>query len=935
MPFRTLADQSILVGREGHCRVLDGLVAAAAEGHGGLLVLAGEPGIGKTALLTYALAAARGATTLATTGLESEAALPYAGLGDLLRPLLDLVPKLPGPQARALRAALALEEHETEISRYAVCMATLSLLTIAADQGPVLLVVDDAHWIDRPSLAALLFAGRRLAADPVAMVVAAHDTALDDLDAAHLDVLRVAGLDHEATGRLLDRLRPDQLPPGLVTELWRATGGNPLALADAADSLTGTQLAGVAPLPDPLPIRAGLHRAFAARLAPLPAATRGALLVVALSGSAEAAGIHAALDTIGAGRAALDHAEQAGMIRRAGGRVAFTHPLLRSVVQRTATPAARRRVFDALAATSTGGERAWYLAADVGGLDEPAAAELERAADEMRRRAGYTDAARALHRAAELTAPARRARLLFAAAVDAQRAGDLTEAAAWLDEARLLVDDPLIAADIALALGRVLARRGTAAIAQRVLVGAADTVETADPRRAAGLLSAAVDPALTEGRIHDAVAYARRAVALDAADGGARIVLAEALMFAGELGESRVLFAAERDRLDQLDPLADADTLVMLGLCRGWLEEYESATAVLGRVIDAARDAGALSVLIRALAFDAEVRRCTGEWSVGYAEAEEALRLARELHEVAPVGFALVGLARFDAACGRHDAALERLAEAARIAGPLGTPGLLIFAGTAEGLVHLVAGDHDRAIACLDGVREFTEKAGLGNPDFLPWCADLIEAYWRAGRSAEARELLTGLEARAGRSGLGSAGAAAARCRAILATDPGEAEWWFREALRRHDLRPQPFEAARTRLLAAEVLRRRRRRVEARALLHEALPVFDRLGCEPFARRASAELAAAGERGSARTPSVIPRLTAQELQVAQAVADGMSNPEVAAALFISRKTVESHLTNAYRKLGLHSRTQLVRHLAQNGQNRGDGSGSRAATDGSA
>ncbi|BCJ39843.1 transcriptional regulator [Actinoplanes ianthinogenes] len=912
MPFRVRAEVAELVGREQPCLALGALLDAARSGAGGALLLTGEPGVGKTALLAHLMSGATGVTVLATTGLESEASLPYAGLGDLLHPLLTLVPRLPRPQSRALRAALALADQDRDLSPYAVCLATLALLTTAAEREPVLVVVDDAHWIDEPSRAALLFAARRLAADPVAMVLATRDDPAIDTGC---DALHLAGLSRDASTRLLDRHRPGHTAPGVADQLWRATGGNPLALADAADALTDSQLAGAAPLPEPLPIRAGLQQAFATRVAGLPEATRSALLAVALSASADTAFLHAAVQSLGAGRGALAEAEAAGLIRRDDRRLGFTHPLLRTAVQRGATVEERRRAYEALAATATGGERAWYLAADVLGPDERAAGELTLAAGEMRRRTAYGDAARALHRAAELTAdPAARSRLLLAAAADAQLAGGLSDAATWLGQARLLVTEPRPAADIALAQGSVLTRRGTPSIAQRVLVDAAEAVLPADPGRAATLLRAAVDPALIDGRFRDAYGYARRAADLAGEDPAARIALAQTRMFTGDLAASRAVLHAHAAYLDTLDPVADAHPLSLAGLCLCWLEEYRAADRLLTRVITATRRAGALSPLIRALSFEAELRRCTGDWPAGYVAAEESLRLARELQEVSSAGFAQVVLARFDAFRGRPAPAARRLAEARRIAGPLGTPGLLPFEGSTRGALHLATGEPQEAVACLEAVREFCAHTGLDFPDFLPWAADLVEAYRCAGQREPARDRLDEFAARTAGFGLTGVRAAVDRCRALLADDPAEAEAHLRAALSRFERVAQPFEAARTRLLLARTLRRNRRRAEARPLLRDALTVFEQLDAVPFARQATAELAAAGERSPVRTESPMHLLTPQELQVARAVAEGRSNPEVAAALFISRKTVESHLSSAYRKLGLNSRTQLVRHL---------------------
>jgi DNA-binding CsgD family transcriptional regulator/tetratricopeptide (TPR) repeat protein len=943
MRFPTTNDAYELVGRGPQIRRLDRLLAGIRTRRGGALLLTGEPGVGKTALLRYLIAQGSDVNVLATTGVESEGSLPFAGLGDLLRPLLPRLPTLPEAQANALSAALALAERPGGISPYAVCMATLTLLTGHAERRPVVIVVDDVHWLDQPSIAALLFTARRLAVDAMAVVLAVRDTAVHRLDVTGLDIDRIGGLDSVAAGLLLDRLRPPCVAAAVADELWRATGGNPLALTNVCAQLSDEELDGSIPLPEQLHIGPALQEAFADGLTPLPAETRRALLVVALSASAEHPALALALNELGLDPAALAPAVAQGVIEYRGARVEFAHPLLRAAVCGAAPIRRRRRAYAALAAASTGEARALYRAAEQVGYDESTARELERAAAQMRRRSGFGGAAAAMHRAAELT-PDReaRARRLLTAAGDAQRCDRLPEAAGWLGQARMLADDPRLRADIAMAHGRVLNRRGTPSIALQVLAGAAEEVADHDPHRAARIWCDAVNPAFVDGRAREAVEYAGKAVDLLAKVGdtdglaAARTVLGQALLVRGRVAESRRLLGEHRFYVDRLDPVADADGLAMVALCWAWLEDDATAEALLRSVIEATRRAGAPGPLSRALAFRAEVRRSTGDWSTGYAEAEEALRLSRELRDVATVGYALVCLARYDAPQGRVALADERLAEARRIAGPLGTGGLRVMEGAALGSRFLASGEPARAVTALEAVREFAASSGVETPAITPWEADLVDAYWQDGRYAEASGQLDALDTRTKACGLVAPRAAVARYRAVLVDDCDRAERHFREALAWHAVRPQPFEQARTAMYFGEMLRRNRRRADARPLLREAVDVFRRLGAEPFARRAAAELAASGDRRERREVTPAGSLTPRELQVAQAVAAGLSNPEVAAALFVTTKTVETHLSSAYRKLGLRSRTQLARYLAdRDAQSRGDGSGSTAAVAGSA
>jgi DNA-binding CsgD family transcriptional regulator len=925
MRFRTTTGGPHLLGRGSHERRLGGLLERARAGHGGALVLAGEPGIGKTALLEGLIDRCAGESVLTTAGVESEASLSFAGLGDLLRPLLPGLSALPQAQARALSAALALTDPPGPVTPYAVCMATLTLLTRHAERQPAVVIIDDAHWVDQPSMTALLFTARRLADDPVLIVLAVRDNAAHELGLDGLDVDRVEGLDRVAAGRLLDRQRPGGVTAAVADELWRATGGNPLALGKVCAGLSGEVLAGAVPLPPELPVGPDLRAAFVAGLRRLPPETRWALLIIALSASEERATIAAALAALGSDPAALDPALAAGVVEYRGTRLVFAHPLVRTSVRVSASTQERRRAYDVLAAASSGDSRAWYRAAELIGYDESAARELELAAARMRQRTGFAGAARALHRSAELT-PDRglRAQRLLAAAGDAQLCGRLPEAAGWLGEAHALTGDPALRAEVALAHGRVLAWLGTSSIALQVITAAATEIAGDDPGRGGRLWCTAVDIALMDGRGQAAVDYATSAVALlngagdPAGRSAARTVLGEALLVRGRVAESRRLLDEESGYTRALDPLAAAEEVALVALCRAWLEDFPAAAALLRPVIEATRRAGVLGSLARALCFDAEIRRCTGDWPTGYAAAEEALHLSRETRAVSTVGFALVSLARYDALRGDVAAADARLAEAARIAGPHGTAGLLILAGTAEGQRHLIAGEPDRAVAALEAVRDFVGVSDMESPAMTPWEAELVEAYRQDGRIADARRQLDSLDAKAAAGGLIGAQAAVARHRALLADDPARAEKHFREALRLHELCPQPLEQSRTALGFGEMLRRNRQRAAARPVLREALEVFRRLGAGPLARRAADELAAAGDRRWHGTVSPIGVLTPRELQVAQAITAGLSNPEVAAALFVSTKTVETHLSRAYRKLGLRSRTQLARYLVDNG-----------------
>ncbi|BFU47832.1 AAA family ATPase [Krasilnikovia sp. MM14-A1004] len=924
MAMPSASTTSSLVGRDGPCLQIAELLESLIAGRGGALVICGEPGIGKTVLLEHARRMSGDCTLLSAVGLESESELPFVALGDVVRPLQPFIGDLPQPQADALRAAVALETTGRPSGLYAVCMGALTLLATAAERRPLLLLVDDAHWLDTASASVLSFVARRVANDPVGVIFAVRDMP-SPLDTHGLSRITISGLTLNEGSQLISQLRKTPIAPQVASRLWHATRGNPLALREVALRLDDEQLGGARPLPDPLPLGADLTRIFVDQLEPLPEHTRTALLVLALAAWPDATPtLLAALSALGISPAALDPADHARLIVADHEQLRFSHPLVRSAVASAASGWQRQQAYRALAASAQGDAQLWYRAAAAAGPDDALAEALVDSARGMRERSGFAAAARTMHRAAQLDSdPERRAGRLLAAAADALFGGLPDEAGDWLDQGRALTTDDRTVADIDLMRGRAFTTRGIPAIAERVLTSAADAIAPTDPGRAARLLCEAALPILTDGRVSDAERSCRRAVQLAevAADpaslGHARLVLAQSLVLRGDIaGAKEALGAAP----DAVDPVEDALVCAMLGACRCWLEEFDDARQLLDKVVDAARRHGQLGTLGHALNYRSEVARCTGEWAQAYADAEESLRLGREVHMTVTVGLSLLLLARLDAAQGRKDLVARRLDEATEMSGPLGTGGLLVWAGGVQGLAFLADDAPESTLTCLEEVREFALRNGVENPNMVLWQPDLVEAYWRCGRPAEAEARLKEFEEQAQRTGLVTPIATVERCRGMLAADLQAAEQHFAAALALHRRKPNPFEEARTALYHAEALRRYRRPADARPLLRAALATFRQLGAAPFARRAAAELAAAGERPSTVSASgdVIHQLSPQELRVAMEVARGLSNPEVATALFISRKTVEAHLSSVYRKLELSSRTQLVRCLTAAG-----------------
>ena len=860
--------------------------------------------------------------------------------------------EIPAVQADALRAALALGP-ATAADRFTVPAALLSLLARAADDGPVLAIVDDAHWLDEPSLEAFLFAGRRLAAEGVAMLGAARDGARR-IEVPWLERLAVAPLADADARELLDA----SIAPGVADRLVATAAGNPLALLEIPALLTAPQLAGRAPLADPLPPGTGVERAFAVALEALPAETRAALLVAAAAGTrrldvlgrALAAAHPASPPSSAASLDALGPAEAAGIVTLGGGELEFRHPLMRSTVYHAAGPVERRAAHAALAAAVDGAERAWHLAACAVAPDEAVAAALEAAALEARGRGAHATAARDLQRAAQLTPdPEPRARRLLAAAGDAVRSGDADQAGALLDAAVALagghavLDDPLLLADIERLRGHVEMRRGSPVEANERLVAEADRVRGRDPRRAAAMFLEASVAHLMTGDPAALLTAAERARALSAGTEPAvellaTAVIGEAQLALGEVEQGVAELRACEPYLMEADPLGMVEIVGMAGHAWTWVEDWDRAARILGRILQAARAASAVSALIHPLAAQAHLDLRRGRWAAALAGASEAVELAEDAGQLALLPHALAALALVEAGLG-HEA--DCRAHVARGLERSADPHL----HAALGQLELALGHIPEAIDALETGERQMRRRGLAS-SVVQLRPDLIEAYIRAGRREEAEAQLAVLEAdtaegRAARRAAAAQAAtnvralradslaalpvigvgprwvraAAERCKGLLAPEE-EFRAVFEGALQHHDALPMPFERARTQLALGERLRRAKQRAEAREPLTQALDEFERLGAKPWAERARAELrATGGSAGGRRASAAADQLTPHELQIAVLVAQGMTNREAAAALFLSPKTIEYHLGQIYRKLDVRGRAQLARLMA--------------------
>jgi DNA-binding CsgD family transcriptional regulator len=909
----------MLLGREGERAQLEGLLAGARAGISSALVLSGEAGVGKSALLRFVRERGEGMTVVFAQGVESESDIAFSALSALLRPLLGHLDALPEPQAAALASALAVGPPVAG-DRFTVSAATLSLLAAAAEEKPLLALVDDAQWIDRASAEALLFAARRLVAEGVLLLFTLREGA-GDIDTTGLPLLRLGGLDANAARELLQERVGSRVAPDVAERLVAATGGNALALAELPGLLTPGQLIGTEPLDEPLPVGSALEGALTSKIRALPDDAQKALLVAAASGSPRLEAIAPAIEALGLDPSLLELAEHAGLVAVNAGELHFSHPLFRSAAFHAAPPPERRRVHRALADTLTGEEfadrRAWHLAAAAFGPDEAVAAALEDAATNVRKRGGCAAAATALERAARLTPDTKpRVRRLVQAGADAALAGRSAKAIELFDEALALDPPDLVVAEVNHQRARLQVWQGEPMGAHALFTREADRIAADDPAAASLMLTEAALACIVAADIDQQLETAERACKLAHGHGGPAELYSQAI-----LGVSRILHGDVKEGAPLLEPLVALESerpdpiLLWTGVALMWIEDYERARAVHGRIIATARRLSAPSMLPFPLAWRSGIDFRTGNWVEARSSASECVRLGRELGQESPFG--LVTLARVDAAQGHEQECRDQATEALEIARRHKVGSVEVIARATLGFLELGLGRYEEVVAQLAPIAAYADNSALGNPLVVQWQPDLIEAYIRLDRRDDAEARIERFAREAERSELTWALAAGARCRGLLAEE-GAYEEDFKTALELHDRTPTPFERARTELCFGERLRRSGQRIEARTWLRKAQETFELLGAEPWAERARSELRASGETARRRDAAASDQLTAQELQVALIVAQGATNREAAAALFLSPKTIEFHLGHVYRKLGLRSRAQLAGLFAAEG-----------------
>ena len=904
-------DSGPLVGRERECAAIDRLLELSARGESCSLVLRGEAGIGKTALLEYAAERAGGMSlrVLQAVGVEAESELAFAGLYGLLRPIVDKLGELPETQAGALAGALGLAP-SLGPERLLVSAGTLSLLAAAADYGPLLCLIDDAQFLDEASAEALVFSARRLAAEPVAMLFAAREGAARVFAAPGLPELALEGLGAEAAAQLLEVSAAAAADPVREWLLGEAAG-NPLALLELPSGLSATQLQGRDALPETTPLTSRLRSAFAQRIDRLPAETQTALLIAALDDGGEVATVVSAAGEVGLLPDALDSAEQVRLLRVVGGGIVFRHPLVRSALLASSTHSQRRGAHAALAAALTGDEhadrRAWHEALAALGADEEVAGALEASAHRSQARAAHASAATAFVHAAELSDDEGRRTGRLAAAAQAAWAAGQPERAQKLIVRALPLATGGSRAELLHLRGVIEARTGDLRTAVAFLIEAADASE--DGSLTLEILTDATEAAAYAGDFVHAAALGERAAAIEPRSETDRFRVAAVSGVAAEL-------TGDHDRAAQLLPeairraeqLADPRALV-------WAAHAATMGGLIGdglpyatRAVSIARERALLSILPGTLWQQAASLVGQGRLNLSYAAAEEGIRLASDFGHHWGTSSNLSNLAMVEALRGNESLARAHAAEAIELAARSGATLIVGFAEWAVGLLELTLG---RPSEATDSLLLVSEGMGSGsNPLIALWSTpDLIEAAAGSGRLDESVDRFDSYTDWVQHAPSPARLSLLARCRA-LAGEGGEREQ-FETALA-PDPALSPFEHARNELLYGEWLRRERARREARGHLRRAADLFRQVGAPPWEERAEAELRATGETTRRRDPSTLDQLTPQELQVAGLVAAGMTNRQIASQLYLSPRTIDYHLRKVFSKLGLVSRTELVR-----------------------
>jgi DNA-binding CsgD family transcriptional regulator len=910
-----------LRGRLSERETLNGLLRDAQNGQSAVLVVRGEPGIGKSALLRDLADRASGFRLAQLGGVESEMELPFAGLHQLCGPMLGEIDGLPEPQERALRIALGLASGDVP-DRFLVALGALTLLSAVAEKQPLACFVDDAQWLDDASLQVLGFVARRLLAEPVAILFATRDPS-EEGQLSGLPALELGGLDEEDSRSLLATVVPGRLDERVRDRIVAETRGNPLALLELPRGFSAAQLAGGFGLPELLPLSGRIEENFLRRIEELPHDTRLLLLVAAAEPVGEPALMWRAATQLGVPGTAIEPAARAGLLD-VGAQVRFRHPLVRSTAYRSASDPDRHRAHAALAevtdAAADPDRRAWHRAQATEGLDEEVAEELEQSAGRARARGGLAAAAAFLARAAELTAdPVRRAERMLAAAEVNLQAGAFEAALRLLASAEAGPLDELGRARANLLHAEIAFAQNRGSDAPGLLLGAAQALEPLDARLSRDTYLDAWSAALFAGQLSKASGLAEVSEAASTAPKPTHPPQASDLLldgFATVFTEGQTAATPVLQRA--VNAFAGNEVSAEEVLRWGWLAtvaavyvwDYERCLAVATRGVEVARQSGALEVLAVADNIMSQAVTFGGDYAMAallIAEADAVREATGAL--VGPYGALVLAAYR-----GVEEEA-RVLIDATITEATSGGQGTAVqFAHYTNAVVKNAGGHYEEALAAAIKAADDTPELVVAR-----WSLnELIEAASRTQSTDAGEDALARLGDHANGSDTDWALGSLARAQALL-SDGEEAERLYREAIERFGRTPLRPELGRTQLLYGEWLRRENRRTDAREQLRSAHHAFLSMGADGFAERARNELVSTGEKVRKRTVETRDELTAQEAQIARLAAEGYTNPEIGAKLFLSPRTVEWHLRKVFSKLGITSRRQLGSALPEAGR----------------
>jgi DNA-binding NarL/FixJ family response regulator len=897
----------MLQGRRRECEALNRLLEAVRAGQSQTLVVRGEAGVGKTALLDHLLEQAAGDRVALASGVQSEMELAFAGLHQVCASMLDRLDRLAEPQRAALSTAFGLTTGPAP-DRFLVGLAVLSLFSEVAEDRPLVCVVDDAHWLDQASAQVLGFVARRLLAEAVALVLVVRS----DHDFAGLPELAVGRMTHNDARALLDSVFKAPLDERIRERILAETRGNPLAILELPRGMSAGELAGGFGLPEALALPRRIEESFARRLAPLPADTRRLLLVAASEPLGDPMLLWRAAERLGIAADAAAPAVSDGLLHL-GQRVRFRHPLVRSAVVRDASVTERQAVHRALGDVTDPSidpdRRAWHRARATALPDEAIAAELEYSAGRAQARGGVAAAAAFLERAAELTPdPARRAERALAAAQLKHVAGAPDAALELLAAARTGPLDATQRARVDLMRGQIAFASDRGRDAPSLLLTAAKRLEPLDPALARETYLDALVAAVYVGRFAGdggvlEVAEAARDIPPSAARPSDHLLDGLAVLITDGYGAATPLLKQALSEF-RSDDLPGAEALRRLWFATHVAHDVwddESWEVLCTRNVELARQTGALTVLPIALLARVGLHLYAGELAEAAVLVEEVEAVADATGNKLP-RYGAIALAAWRGREADAGALIDRgLAEATARSEGMGWTLIQNFAA----ILYNGLGQYERALDAAERASAYPHELGFASLA-LPEC---VEAAVRCGKTAHATAALEWLQAGAQATRTDWALGLEARCRALL-TEDDEADELYGRAIEHLARSRMRAELARAHLLYGEWLRRRKRRTDARAQLRIAHAMFTAMGIEAFAERAARELLATGETARRRTAETRDQLTPQEAQIAGMARDGLSNPEIGARLFISPRTVQYHLRKVFSKLDITSRSQL-------------------------